>query len=252
MRHVSLALAMVVVFCGTAGCSKLVRKSSLLLERPARGPLAEVPTIAHHSNWHLDPETQTQTLKDIEVSVTHATDAYLLKFFSNRDVFGEYAGTNPYYPVHLVFYVKIANRSGKKIFINPAEFVLVDDRGNQYHTLGQDYVTAFAESRQQTASFARDLIEDARPGYFGISVPVGKFLAQKPMGRFALLLQSALKTGPLFEGSIYDGLVAFWSPSEAAKTLRLYVTNIKTDFDASDFPKTSLEFPFEFHVASTR
>jgi len=32
--------------------------------------------------------------------------------------------------------------------------------------------------------------------------------------------------------------------------LRLLVTHVKTDFDASDFPQTSLEFPFTFRVAS--
>jgi hypothetical protein len=241
-------LAIVVALVCASGCAS--KKSSLLLERPARGPLNDVPTVAQRVAWQLEPAVKSLTQNDIEIIVTHAPESYLKTFFSNKAVFGPHAGVNPYYPVHLVFYAKVINRSLKKIFINPANFVLVDDRGNQYDTLGQDYITAFAESRQPMATMTRDLLEDARPGYFGVSVPVGKFFAQKPIGRFALLLQSALKPGPLFAGSTYDGLIAFWSPSSSAKTLRLILTGIKADFDASDFPKNSLDFVYEYRVVN--
>lgn len=240
----------IAMLMGLNGCAS--HPSSLLLERPAKGPMNLIPALAHPVHWTFDEPTQSQVQQQIEISVSYASQPYLEGLFRNRAIFGPYAGPNPYNPVHLVFYVKTANRSDKKVFINPAEFVLVDDLGNQYHTLGQDYVTAFAESRQPVASTTRELLEGARPGYFGISVPVGKFFAQKPVGNFALLLQSALKPGPLFPDSVYDGLIAFWSPPASAKTLRLLVTNVKTDFDAGDVPRQTLEFPFEFHVTSAR
>jgi hypothetical protein len=197
-------------------------------------------------SWHLAPESQTKTDGDVEVTVRFASAQYLQDLFSNKALFGGYAGKNPFYPEHLVFYVKIANRSQYKIRFNPAEFTLIDDRGNQYSTVGADYVTAFGESRQPVATTTRGLLEGASPGYFGISLPVGRLVAQKPQGQFALLQQSALQSGYLYPGVVYDGLVAFWNPPAGERKLRLLITNVKTDFDANDLPRVSLEFPFEF------
>lgn len=230
------------------GCAG--RTSSLLLERQARGPIAEEPTVARPLIRQLEPATQTLAKGAIEVTVMFATPQYLIQLFSNKAIFGPYAGMNPYFPEHLVFYVKVANRSEKKLQLVPSEFVLIDDRGNQYHTIGADYITAFAEYRAPVATTTRGVLEGASPGYFGLSVPVGRMIAGKPQGRFALLQQSALQSGYLYPGVVHDGLIAFWNPAREAKTLRLLVTNIKTDFDAMDQPKTSLEFPFDFTVTS--
>lgn len=237
-----IALALV----GGSGCAS--RKSSLLLERQARGPLNEESTIGQPHIWRLDPQVQTLTKSAVEAYVNHTTPEYQKNFFSDRKVFGAYAGTNPYYPEFVVFYVKITNRSDEKIRINPAEFAMTDDRGNQYSTVGVDYVTAFAEYRQPVATTTRGMLEGASPGYFGVSFPVGKLIAAKPQGRYALLQQSSLQPGYLHPGVVYDGLIAFWTPAAEVKTLRLLLTNVKTDFDANDVPKTTLEFPFEFNA----
>ena len=228
------------------GCG---RKSSLLLERQALGPIAEEPAIAMPILRHLEPAIQTQTKERIDVSVTFATAEYLKALFSNKAIFGAMAGHNPFYPEHLIFYVKIANQSDQKIRINPAEFVLLDDRGTQYRTIGVDYVTAFAEFRQPVGTTTRGVVEGANPGYFGISLPVGRFIAAKPQDRFALLQRSALQVGYLYPGVTHDGLIAFWNPSREAKKFRLLITNVKTGFDANDQPKATLEFPFEFNEA---
>ena len=231
-----------------AGCSG--RKSSLLLERQARGPIEEEPSVAQAAVWRLTPESQIKTDGNIEVTVRFASAQYLTDLFSNKALCGGYAGRNPFYPEHLVFYIKVANRSQQKIRLAPGEFTLIDDRGNQYSTIGADYVTAFGESRRPVAATTRGLLESASPGYFGISVPVGKFVAQKPQGQFALLQQSALQSGYLYPGVMYDGLIAFWNPPAGQRTLRLLITNVKTDFDANDLPRVSLEFPFEFSAAT--
>ena len=237
-----------IVLVGTVGCGG--HRSSLLLERQARGPIAEEPEVAKPILRRLEPVMQTKTQGNIDVNVNYASSEYLHNFFTNTHLFGEFAGTNPYYPEHLVFYVKIANRSDRKIRIQPNDFTLIDDRGSQYSTIGTDYVTAFAEARQPVSTTTRGLLENANPGYFGFSFPVGKLMATKPQGRFALLQQSSLQSGYLYPGVIHDGLIAFWNPAMEAKTLRLLITNIKTDFDANDFPRTSLEFAFEFAVAT--
>ena len=241
MRGATWALAAVI---GLMGCSG--RKSSLLLERQARGPLAEEGRVATAMTLHLKPASQTQTKQSIEVELTLAAAGYLKEFFANKEIFGPYAGKSPYFPEHLVFYVKIANQTRNKIRINPAEFVMVDDRGNQYSTIGTDYVTAFADYKHGTSTATRGVLADARPGYFGFSLPVGQMVASKPQGQFALLQQSALQSGYLYPGVVHDGLIAFWNPAAATQRLLVIVANIKTAFDANDLPTTAVDFTFEF------
>jgi hypothetical protein len=230
------------------GCS--AKKSSLLLERQARGPIEEEPKVAQPLTWYLEPGEQTLVNKGVDVTVRYTPHDYLKTFFMRKDLFGRYAGKSPFYPETTVFYVRISNSSPKKIRINPPEFILVDDHGNQYSMVGVDYMTAFADFRTPVASTTRGVLEGASPGYFGFSLPVGKMFASKPQGQFALLQQSLLQPGYLFPGVIYDGLVAFWNPPSDAKKMRLLITNIKTDFDANDLPGSSLEFPFEFSAAA--
>ena len=230
----------------SGGCSS--RKSSLLLERQARGPLNAGQGVAAPIPVVLKPDTETQKKDGVEVTLTHADAAYLNQFFSNERIFGQNAGKNPYFDEHLVFYVRIANMSDHKIRINPTEFVMVDSRGNQYSTIGTDYVTAFAEYKHGVATTTRGMLENASPGYFGFSFPVGKIVAGKPQWRFALLQQSSLQIGYLYPGVVHDGLIAFWSPAASADKLLIILANIKTAFDANDLPTGSADFNFEFET----
>ena len=228
------------------GCGS--HKSSLLLERHARGPLTEAPLVGQGIAWNFEPVTQTQEQRKIEVTATFASQGFLTKLFSDRTIFGPYAGANPYFLQNLVFYIKVTNRSEKRISINPIEFALIDDRGNQYSTINEDYVTAIAEARAPMATVTRGVIEDARPGYFGVGLPVGKVFNMHPQGRFALIKQSSLQRGILYPGVIHDGLIAFWSPARGTKKVQLLVTNLKTEFDANDIPETTLEYSFTFNA----
>lgn len=224
------------------GCG---RTSSLLLERQARGPIGEEQGIARQIKWFLEPPNHTKAQSGVELSVTYASSEYLDEFFRNRKLFGRYAGPNPYFPEQIVFYVKIANHSEKKLHLNPDRCVLLDDHGNQYQSLNPDYNTALAESKAPLSTLTRGMLEEARPGYFGVGVPVGRIIG-KPQQRFALLKMSSLQAGNLYPGVVYDGLLAFWSPHQQAKKVKLLVTDIKTDFTAQDEPQQSLEFLFEF------
>ena len=239
-----LTWIVIAALLGTAGCAG--RKSSLLLERQARGPLNAGQGVATPAPLVLVPDSQTQKKDNVEVTLTHANAEYLNQFFSNERIFGSNAGKIPYFPEHLVFYVRISNMSEHKIRINPTEFVMVDSRGNQYSTVGTDYVTAFAEYKHGVATTTRGMLESASPGYFGFSFPIGKVVAGKPQWRFALLQQSSLQIGYLYPGVVHDGLVAFWNPAVAAKRLLLFMANVKTNFDANDLPGTSVDFSFEF------
>jgi len=202
--------------------------------------------VGHRLEWKLEPVMQTQTKNGIEVTVNQTSREFLTNFFSNKKLFGAYAGRNPFYLENLVFYVKIANNSKEKLFIDPAGFVIVDDHGSQYATIGMDYVTALSDARQPFATTARGVIEEARPGYFGVSLPVGKIVSSKPQGQYVLLTQSALQTGYVYPGVVLDGLIVFWNPASNAAKLRLLLTNIRTNYKANNLPETAVDFPFEF------
>lgn len=203
------------------------------------------------ATWNLEPPLQQAAQNQIEVTVNYASPTYLNGFFSNTKLFGAFAGVNPYYLEHLVFYVTVANKSDRKIHLDPTRFRLLDDRGNQLNPIGIDVVTALAESRAPVASTTRGLFSEARPGYFGVGLPLGKFMSSKPQWRrFILMQQSLLQAGFLYPGVIYDGLVAFWTPSKAATKLRLVVADVKTDFDAKDEARASSDFSFEFSATA--
>lgn len=235
-------LALVVI----TGCG--ARKSSLLLERYARGPIEDARAVGQPVAWTLEPVVQTKTQGGVEVTVNHASAEYLKNFFDNEKLFGPLAGQTPYYPEHLVFYVSIANRSQERIRIDPNTFRLLDDRGNQLGAIGVDYVTALAEYRQPVATTTRGVLEEAKPGYFGVGLPIGRLFA-KPQWRFALLKQSALQGGDLYPGVTHDGLITFWSPAPLAQKLSLVIANVQTDFDPRDEPRQSIEFVFDFEAS---
>lgn len=238
-----LSAALVMV----AGCG---RKSSLLLERQARGTLSGEPGIAKAVSWTVTPATQTKTQGGVTIDVTWASPQFLKEFFSRREVFGKYTGLNPYFAEQMVFYVNVNNRSGKKLLLDPAACVLVDDRGNQYRTLNVDYTTTLAETKTPVTTMTRGMLRDARPGYFGFSVPVGQlFVSEKPQRRYALLTLATLQAGYLYDGVSYDGLVAYWSPHQQARKLRLFLSDLKTDFTAAVETRAGLDFVFEMDAA---
>jgi len=241
MRQLMLGL---VILMAVTGCG--TKKSALLLERNARGPLDEALLVAHRIEWHLEPVRQTQTKQGVEVSVNHASREYLDNFFKNKKLFGSYAGRNPYYLENLVFYVQITNRSDERVFVDPGAFVVVDDRGDQFAVVSMDYLTAIAEARAPIATMTRGVLEEARPGYFGVSLPVGKMVSAKPQGQFALVKQSALQAGYYYPGVSHDGLIAFWNPSINATKVKLFIPDIRTDIGPENLAKSALSFVFEF------
>jgi hypothetical protein len=245
-RSVLMTLGLCLALAMLSGCGR--HKSGLLLERQAAGPVEEEHEIAKSSVWSLEPASQEQEQEGVSVSVRYASNEYLNKFFDNKKIFGNYAGLNPYFPEQIVFYVKISNKSGKKIWINPPYFSLVDDKGNQYYVLGPDYATALAEAKAPISTMTRGVLDEARPGYFGVGVPVGKILGKSPK-RGSLINMATLREGYLYDGVVYDGMVAFWSPHIEASKLK-FILSVKTDFNAQDEAKTELNFGYDFN--STR
>ena len=242
---IGAGLAAVSMTVAAAGCGS--HKSSLLLQRQARGPIAEEQEIAWQARWVLQPETLMKSDGGLELTATYASYDYLNQLFSDKRIFGEFAGLNPFFPEQVVFYVKFVNHTGKRLLFDPMEFTMVDDRGNQYASLSPDYATALAESKAPVGTVTRGVLDEATPGYFGVGLPVGKIIA-KPQRRYALLAMSNLQAGSLQDGVIYDGLAAFWSPHQQAKQVRLIVP-IKTDIAPDERPMKRLEYEFEFALS---
>jgi len=241
--------AVLVLAIAAVGCSS--RKSSLLYERQAHGPVVEEHGIAEAVQLALTPVTQTGEQEGIEVTATYASPQFLNEFFSNKQIFGGFAGMNPFFSEQLVFYVKISNRSGKRLAFDPVSFVVIDDRGNQYHSISGDYTTALADAKAPMATLTRGVLDEARPGYFGVGVPVGKILG-KSQRRFALLKMASLQAAVLHDGVTYDGLVVFWSPHREAKELKLILASMRTDFNPNDEAQRSVDFAFPFAAAISR
>ena len=241
----------VLTVCGVlavGGCGG--KTSSLLLERHAKGPLSESALVAKGVVWQLTPQSQTQTQEQIQMIVVHASPLYLKTFFSNQEVFGRYAGINPYFAENLVFYVSIANHGSRPVRLDPQDIVLVDDRANQYSPINEDYVDALEQSREPMATtVTRDMLEDASPGYFGISIPIGKLFIRKSQTRFALIKRASLQVGVWYPNVMHDGLITFWSPSQEARTLHLFFSfspGAQTDHAVTE----PLRFSFTFQAVA--
>ncbi len=248
MRYGDRLCIMVLVVFVAVGCGR--RRMSVLMERSAKGPVAVESELAQQLNVELTPLSQTVEHEGIELTVSFASHNYLHTYFQNRTLFGSDAGLNPYFPENLVLYVQVANKSAQRIKIDPNDCVLLDDLHNQYQYLPQDTLTAIAEEHAPIASFTRSTLREARPGYFGVSVPAGGMIAGvvgNPQQRVALLKQVNINPGYLYPGVVYDGFIPFWTPHRSASTVRC-IWPIKTDVNANDEAQKIIEFDVPFTV----
>ncbi len=234
-----LLLAFVVAGCGNS------RKSSLLLERQAVGPIEEGQFLAQSKSWGLTPEQHSSDQGGVKVDVKYASPEFLAEFFSNKENFGDWAGPSPFYSENIVFYVTISNNSNERVYFNADEFVLVDDRKNQYSRIGIDHINAFSDFKSPVST-VRKVVKDARPGFYGLNIPVGQILSKKSQKPFVLMIQSLMKSGWIYPGVSYDGLVVYWNPNVNAKDFKLHLVNIKTKFNADDEATAKADFVFDF------
>ena len=238
------------VVCGLAlsalGCrggfSTIERpKGQIELRRPEEKKEELIPIV-------MDPMTASLSKSKIDVTVRYATPAELDHFFENKEIFGSFAGKSPYPPETLVFYVKIANYSDKKIRVNPDDFVLIDNLNIQFSELSPDNISALYESKANMWAFAKTT-GDLAPGPYGIPLKVaGTFGGGGGRKLHYLMKQVRLAGGTVHPGIAYDGYVAFPRPHPNATSVRLVIANIKTDFDAADVPTSSIDFEFSLAI----
>lgn len=196
----------------------------------------------------VDPPTSSLSQHGVDVTVRYANPGELEKFFENKEVFGNLAGKNPYPAETLVFFVKIANYSDKKIRVNPDDFVLIDNLNIQYSELSPDNISSLYESRANAWSFAKTT-GDLAPGPYGAPLKVaGAIGGSSGRKMHYMIKQVRLAGGYVFPGIAYDGYVAFPRPHPSAVSFRLLIHNLKTDFDPADLPKNAVHFEFPFTI----
>lgn len=182
----------------------------------------------------------------VEVTIRYASENELDNFFSNKVIFGKYAGKNPYPEGTLVFYVRIANKSGHRIRVNPDDFVLIDDLSIQYVHLSPDDISAMYETNADFWAFAKST-GDLAPGYYGAPFKVAGSLGGGGPRRANYLIRQARLTGGYVHDQVtYDGYVAFPRPHPNAKTLKVILANFKMALNPNDESTASTDFEFEF------
>lgn len=226
-----------------SGCSRV----PVLLERPKGQLEYRRPEILPVS-IRVSPATLSESRDGVDVTVRYAGPHQLEKFFSNEEVFGPMAGDNPYPRETLVFYVRLANHSGKKIRVNPDDFVLIDNLNIQYAELSADDISALLDSRANIWSYAKTT-GDLAPGPYGAPLKVAGALGGRGTRKLHYLIkQVRLSGGTVHPGIAYDGYVAFPRPHPNATSLRLLIHNIKTDFNPADEPQKAIHFEFPLRI----
>ncbi len=196
----------------------------------------------------VSPATASQSKEGIDVTVRYASPEELNKFFEDKKIFGPLAGKNPYPPNTLVFFIKLANFSGKKIRVDPNDFVMIDNLNIQYAELSPDNISSLYESKAGVWSFAKTT-GDLAPGPYGLPLKVpGALGAGSGRKQHYLIKQVRLAPGYVFSGVAYDGYVAFPRPHPSSNSVRLLINNLKTDFNPADVPTQAVHFEFPFSV----
>lgn len=236
------------VVCGLAlniaGC----RGGFATVERPKGQIELKQPEAQKPAPLVMDPMTASLSKSKIDVTIRYATPEELDHFFERKEVFGNFAGKNPYPPDTLVFYVKIANYSDKKIKVNPDDFALIDNLNIQYAELSPDNISALYESKANMWAFAKTT-GDIAPGPYGIPFKMAGSLGGGGGRKLHYLLkQVRLAGGYVHPGIAYDGYVAFPRPHPNATSIRILIVNLKTDFDPADLPASSIDFEFPLAI----
>lgn len=231
------------------GCFFLLgcRGGFATIERP-KGEIGLRPPEALKTVIRVNPATASLSKEGIDVTIRYASADDLKAFFAKKEIFGNQAGGNPYPLDTMVFYVKLSNHSGKKVFVNPESFVLIDNLNIQYSELSPDNISSLYEAKANVWSFAKTT-GDLAPGPYGAPLKVAGALGSGGARKLHYLMkQVRLAPGYVHPGIAYDGYVAFPRPHPNATSVRLLLHNIKVDFNAADLPANVVHFEFPLTI----
>jgi len=235
-KNIFLSIVLVML----SGCA-----GGYLYSQKTKGRL-EPHTFAKAEGYKLMPVEQTQEQEGVEIDVQYISYQRLSGIFTDKKTYGANAGKNPFPKELIVFKVRIENKSESRIFINPDNFVLLDEEGTQYLYINPDYIMDIYKSKKSLYSFTKST-SALTSGIYGASVDFARSLTGRGLERIRALLKSIELTGGyVYPGVIYDGFIAFLRPIPDAKDIRLIFSNIKTKFDVNDEALESIDFVFNF------
>ncbi|MDD5613699.1 MAG: hypothetical protein PHQ54_01350 [Candidatus Omnitrophica bacterium] len=196
--------------------------------------------------YALNPVSQIIEKGKITINVEYIPEEDLKTMFLDRQIYGAYAYKNPYPAVIIVIKVKIENQSDSRIYINPDDFVMIDELGTQYMYISPERIKSIYESRGSVSNLIKSTSSLA-PGIYGAPLGMAHGLAGRGLERrYALLKSVELNGGYVYPGVTYEGFLAFLKPNPKAKNIKLVLSNIKTSFDVNDEALGRVDFIFEF------
>ncbi|MDP8216487.1 MAG: hypothetical protein P9L98_04130 [Candidatus Kaelpia imicola] len=196
--------------------------------------------------YALIPVQQQQEEEGIWILVEYLPEENLKNIFLDKKIYGTYAGKNPYPDGMIVMKVRIENKTESRIFINPGDFVLLDELGTQYLYISPERIKEIYEAKSSVYNFTKSTSSLA-PGIYGAPLDMAKGLAGRGLKKkFALLKSIELSGGYLYPGVVYDGYLCFLKPNSKAKDVKLIMSNIKTSFDVNDEALGRIDFKFDF------
>jgi len=205
-------------------------------------PVEEIEKAA----YGLTPVQQQQEEDGIRISVEYLPEENLKNIFLDKKIYGSYAGKNPYPDGMIVVRVRIENKSESRIFINPDDFVLLDELGTQYLYISPERIREVYEAKSSVYNFTKSTSSLAS-GVYGAPLDMAKSLAGRGLKkRFALLKSIELSGGYVYPGVTYDGYLCFLKPNSKAEDVKLIMSNIKTSFDVNDEALGRVDFKFDF------
>lgn len=244
MRRVFVSFGLCGIVAVSSGCRGGFTPG---IERP-KGEIEMRRPESLAASITVDPISSSLSKSGVDVTIRFASPEELDRFFEKEEIFGKLAGKNPYPEETLVFYIRIANHSGKKIKVNPEDFVLIDNINIQYSELSPDNISAIYEARTNVWAFAKTT-GDLAPGPYGIPLKVAGSMGSGAGRKLHYLIkQVRLGAGYVHPGIAYDGYIAFPRPHPNATSVRLIIGNLKTDFSPADLPNTSLDFEFPLSI----
>ncbi len=196
--------------------------------------------------YKLIPIEQQQEREGIRISVEYLPQESLKEIFLDKKIYGAYAGNNPYPVGAIVMKVRIENKTKSRIFINPDEFVLLDELGTQYLYISPERIREIYEAKSSMYNFTKSTSSLA-PGFYGTPLDIAHGLTGRGLKKkFALLKSIELSGGYVYPGVTYDGYLCFLKPNPSAKDIRLIIANVKTSFDVNDEALGRVDFRFDF------
>ena len=196
--------------------------------------------------YNLTPNKQQQEAEGVWISAEYLPQDGLKKIFIDKKIYGAYAGKNPYPDGMIVIRIRVENKTESRIFINPDDFVLLDELGTQYLYISPERIREIYEAKSSVYNFTKSTSSLA-PGMYGAPLDMAEGFAGRGLKKkFALLKSIELSGGYVYPGVTYDGYLCFLKPSPNAKEVRLIMANVKTSFDVNDEALGRVDFKFNF------